>query len=219
MVIFAFWLFKMCWNTYFTVFLNISQYLSKKRPPKTITFHILQNTGYNRKTFSFNPLLTKNWRFSFSLSSLKRKDIDVEQKTQKKKDLEKGFERQSKTENRQKQKGLMKITLYFNVLMLFFWWNRSKETRQRNKQTKRRKQKQNRKKRKEKTNKRTRERERERQRKRESKREVKLKAREKQRETLKNKQKCTFLGGKQTFLQKEKKERKNRKQNRTNQKK
>ena len=44
-VFFKFLLLKMCWNTYFIVFLNINQNWAKKGQ-KTITFHILQNTGW-----------------------------------------------------------------------------------------------------------------------------------------------------------------------------
>ena len=42
----------MCWNTYFIVFFsNINQNLAQKgAKKKTITFHILQNTGYLKKT-------------------------------------------------------------------------------------------------------------------------------------------------------------------------
>ena len=35
----------MCQNTYFIVFFN-QENIGKKMPKKTITFHILQNTGW-----------------------------------------------------------------------------------------------------------------------------------------------------------------------------
>ena len=70
---------KMCWNTYVIVFLNINQMCPKMGFPKTITFQILQNTGY-KKPFCCNPQLDQKC-VCFNLSFLKDKNIDVDQKT------------------------------------------------------------------------------------------------------------------------------------------
>ena len=79
---------------------NVNQLLAKNSPKQTITFHILQNTGY--KNVCGNPPLDQKLVFF-------RQNIDVEQQTQlkirkKNKDKEKAFERKNKTENQEDRK-------------------------------------------------------------------------------------------------------------------
>ena len=48
-------------------------------PPKTLTSHILLNTGY-LKTFCCNPQLDQKLVFSYIMSFLQDKNMDVDQK-------------------------------------------------------------------------------------------------------------------------------------------
>ena len=83
-------------------FLNINQNLHKNGPQKNDNLFT-----FCQKTFFDQTLVFLN------LSFLKDRNIDVDQKTQLKTKkitkIRKGFERQRKTGNPQKQKGLMKI--------------------------------------------------------------------------------------------------------------
>ena len=72
---------------------------------KTITFHILQNTGDIKKTLCCNPPLDPKLVF---LTCFFERDIDVEQKQNVKsgkiKDKEKEFERKKKTGNQKRER-------------------------------------------------------------------------------------------------------------------
>ena len=57
-----FLLLKMCWNTYFIVFLNINQNLPKKGPQKGWLSHFAKHT-FIKKRFVATPLLTKYFCF------------------------------------------------------------------------------------------------------------------------------------------------------------
>ena len=109
---FNFWLLNMCWNTFFIVFFsNINQNLPQKMATKkTITFHILQNTGWLKKPFCCNPPFHQKLLF-FNLGLLKPKTLMLNNKHSLKsgnsKDKEKGFETKNKTGNK-KEKILMK---------------------------------------------------------------------------------------------------------------
>ena len=81
---------------------------------KNDNFSYFANTGYQKK-FCCNPQLRQKLVFFFlkRLACLKYENIDVDPKTQlkiqkKNRTKKKGFERQSKTGNQTKQKGLMK---------------------------------------------------------------------------------------------------------------
>ena len=55
--------------------------IAKKKAKKTITFHILQNTGGQKNPFCCNPPLDQNFVFFFLVVCFETQNIDVEQKT------------------------------------------------------------------------------------------------------------------------------------------
>ena len=64
---------------FYSAFLNINQNLAKKGANKTITLHILQNTGYKKNVLLQLPFWPKVG--VFQLVFFETKNIDVEQKT------------------------------------------------------------------------------------------------------------------------------------------
>ena len=116
----------------FTVLFEIQQKFAKNGPKETITFSHFCKTQVIKNGHVPSPLLNTNW--CFKLHSLK--NIDVEQKQNfksgknnkiRKRDLK------EKTANRKTERIDEKLTFTFNILMLFFAWNKSRGRREVNK--------------------------------------------------------------------------------------
>ena len=130
----------MCWSTYFIVLFEQQPKIGKKWLKKTITFHILQNTG-SLKNVLLQPAFFSKIVFCLLTCLFWKQNIDVEQenrnkKSGKTKDNKKAFERKNKTGNQKKRKDWRKQFLKFNSIMLFFSWNKSNEERKIKKETK-----------------------------------------------------------------------------------
>ena len=114
-------------------FLTSTKIWPKKGAQKRITFFFLQKRGSQKKNVMLQPPF-------FSTIFLKAKTLMLNKKHKSKsgknKDKEKGFKWESKTGNQKKEEGLMNKTLKFNSFMLLFSWSKSKEERQRKKETK-----------------------------------------------------------------------------------
>ena len=205
----VFLLLNMCQNTFLTVFFEHQPNFGGKR--QKINDNFSQNTGYI-KNVMLQPPLDQQFVcvcFFFYLSFFR--NIDVKQKaklkSRKHKVKEKGFERKRRqtTPNR---KDWWKRNFKFSILMLFFSWNKSKETRERNKKTKTRKQNEAKKKEKQEGRKKKHKREAE-------KEEVKKRGEKRLRRNKgrhwKNKQKCPYLGGKNRHFSVGSKQRKGKK--------
>ena len=198
---------KMCWNTYFFVFLNIDQNLAQKGT-KNDNFSHFAKHRLLEKPFCCNPPFDQKLA-RFQLVFFETKNIDVEQKhnwKSGKTKIKKGLERKKQDRKPKKDTGLIKKKLCNSIFWCCsFSQNKSKDNRKKKKRKIRNQKKTKRKDKKEERKKRARER----QRKRNWTSGRPKEAQEKQRETLKNKQKCPFLGGKLFFTQKQRKERKN----------
>ena len=109
MVLFCFW--RCAEKPILTVLFKYQPKVAQKGPPTNDKFSQFAKHRLQKKHFVATPSWHQKLVF-LNLSSLKHKDIGVEQKHNpklgKSKDKEKGLERQNKTEN-QKQKGLIKM--------------------------------------------------------------------------------------------------------------
>ena len=98
---------------FIVLFEHQPKFAQKRATKQTITFHI-GKTQVNKKPFVATPRLTKKcFFFFFQLLLFESKNMDVEQEAQlkirkKSKGKKKGFEREIRTENQRKEKGLMK---------------------------------------------------------------------------------------------------------------
>ena len=173
MVIFLFCFQNCAEIAIFIVFFNINQNLAKKGA-KTITFHILQNTGYKKK-FCCNPPFDQKLFFFFffnlcffeTITLMLNKNIIENQQKERQ---EKGMSKRNQDRKPKKDTGLMKKTFsieYFDVVT--FHETKAKKTEKERKReregTKKRKKNRKTRRTKEGNNKREREREREREKK------------------------------------------------------
>ena len=147
MAFFSFFLLlKMCWNTYFySVFWTSTKNCQKNGQKKTITFDILQNTGwYKKNRFVATPLLTKNVFFKFFV--LKPKTFMLNRKH----NLKSGKSKDKKKELETKKGRKLKKEKWFQkkkTCNLIFWCcsfherKAKKKEKERKKETKTRNQK------------------------------------------------------------------------------
>ena len=184
----------------FIVFFENNQKFAKKKPKNDNFSHFAKHRFIKKKTLCCNPPLDQKLVF-FNVGFSKPKTMMLNKKHNSKSGQNKDNKRDFKEKTRQETKKREHIDeqkkLQFNIFMLFYWWNKSKEERTMKKETKqetKRKPKNKDKKEERKT------RAKERQRKRNRKGGGQKMLREEERETLKINLKMPFWGEKTGFF-------------------